>query len=154
LLLLRDDRVATRALGIEGDVVPPFLRDGSFVEDRLDRAFRHAGLAVDAVVRIDVQHLFALVEALHRADRHTVGVLAAVTGLANDERHERFLSMRMGERAARPRRPGTPRCLPLHMPAPRPKWTSQSKKSPSWLLAVPGPPINREHPQRSHEGLV
>src|SRR5258708_6744113 len=112
-----------RALGVEGVVGLPFLRDGGFVEDRLNRAFRHAGLAVDAVVRVDVQHLLALVEALHRADRDTVGVLAAVTGLGDDEGHERLLAMRVRELAAWPRRPGPPRCLPLHMPAPRPKWT-------------------------------
>src|SRR5262249_17055574 len=68
ILLLRDDGMTTRPLGVESDVMPPFLGNIVFMEDRLDRAFRHAGLAVDAILRVDVEHLLALVEAFHRAD--------------------------------------------------------------------------------------
>ena len=58
------------------------------MEDRLDRAFRHAGLAVDAFVGMDVNHLVSLVEAFHGADHHAVGVLAGEAGLGDDVRHD------------------------------------------------------------------
>src|SRR5262249_26692933 len=50
-------------------------------------ALRHACLAVDAVLRVDVQHLLILPEALDRADGHAIGVLAVVARLANDVSH-------------------------------------------------------------------
>src|SRR5262249_38322890 len=71
-LLLGDARQLSGHLRVEGDVVTPRLGDGRLVEDGPDGALRDAGLAVDAVYRVDVQHLLALVEALHRADRDAV----------------------------------------------------------------------------------
>ncbi len=56
-------------------------------EDGLDRAFRHARFAVDAVGRVDVEHHVVLVETFHRADDAAVGVLAVVTGFADGMRH-------------------------------------------------------------------
>ena len=41
---------------------------GVLGEDRLDRALRLAGSAVDALLRIDDQHPLELVDAVHRAD--------------------------------------------------------------------------------------
>src|SRR5690606_976929 len=69
------------------DVPFPFLGHIVLVVDRLDGAFGHTGFTVDAFIRMDVQHLFAFVEAFHRADDHTVGVLTTVTGLGNHMRH-------------------------------------------------------------------
>ncbi len=66
----------------------PLFRHVVFVEDRFDRALGHAGFAVDAFVRMDVENLLAFVEALHRANHHTIGVLAAKARFANDVRHE------------------------------------------------------------------
>ena len=55
----------------------PFFGDVVFVEDRFDRAFRHARFAVDAFVRMDVQNLLPFVEAFDRANHDAIGVLAA-----------------------------------------------------------------------------
>ena len=58
-----------------------------FREDGFVRALGHARLAVDALFRVDVEHLVVLVEAFDRTDGDAVGVLAIVTGLANNMRH-------------------------------------------------------------------
>src|ERR1700760_2842911 len=42
--------------------------------DRIRRAFRFADTAVDAFVRMDHQHVVALVEAIYRADFDAIGV--------------------------------------------------------------------------------
>src|SRR4029077_16393719 len=47
--------------------VLPLLRCVVLVEDRLDRADRLAGAAVDALVRVDVERALALVDAVDRA---------------------------------------------------------------------------------------
>jgi hypothetical protein len=60
------------------------------VEDRLDWALRNAGFAIDALVRVDIEHLLALVEALHGAHHHAIGVLAAEAGFGNDMSHGLF----------------------------------------------------------------
>src|SRR4029450_13384446 len=62
-------------LGVDGGPVGPLAGHVGLGEDGLDRALRHARLAVDAVGRVDVQHLLVLVETLHRADGYAVGVL-------------------------------------------------------------------------------
>src|SRR5690606_17258234 len=54
-------------LVVGGDVVLPLLRHVVLVEDRLDRADRLARTAVDTLIRMDVQHAVALVDAVHRA---------------------------------------------------------------------------------------
>ena len=48
-------------------VVAPLVRQVVLVEDRLDRAHRLAGAAVDALVGVDVEHPPALVDAVDRA---------------------------------------------------------------------------------------
>src|SRR5262249_34095747 len=73
---LRDNcGVAAGAIGVEGDVVLPFLGNRGFRIDRLDGAFERAGFAVNAMFGVDVQHLLPLVKAVARADGHAVGVL-------------------------------------------------------------------------------
>src|SRR5262249_59924368 len=74
-------------LRVERRVVRPLWRHVGFGEDRLDRAFGHARLAIDAIIRVDPKHHVVLVEALHRADRDAVGILAVVTRLANGVSH-------------------------------------------------------------------
>src|SRR5215471_4965787 len=54
-------------LGVLGGERRPLLGDVVFVEDRLDRADRFAGAAVDAFVGVDVEHPLALVDAVDRA---------------------------------------------------------------------------------------
>ena len=75
-------------VGVQRRVARPLRRHVGLGEDRLDRAFRHARLAVDAVDRVDVQHHVVLVEALDRADGHAIGVLAVVARFANGVRHD------------------------------------------------------------------
>ena len=77
-------------LGVQRRVMRPLRRHVGFRKDRLHRALRHARLAVDAVLRIDVQHHIVLIEALDRADGHAIGVLAIVTRFANSMRHFLF----------------------------------------------------------------
>src|SRR5262249_40413627 len=84
------------ALGVEGGEAGPLGRHVGLGEDGLDGALRHARLAVDAVGRVDVEHLLVLVEALHRADRDAVGVLAVVAGLADGVGHRTVVLSRCG----------------------------------------------------------
>ena len=63
-------------------------------EDRLNGTHRHAGAAVDALVRVDIQHLrlgkpgliLTRVNAVHRADIDTGRIFRADAGLADDVR--------------------------------------------------------------------
>ena len=57
-------------------------------EDRLDRALRLAGAAVDALLGVDHQHPAHLVDAVHRADVDAGLVLQVDAGLGDDVRHE------------------------------------------------------------------
>ena len=80
---------------VHRDEVLPLL--GRFVEreDRLDRARRHAGAAVDALVRMNVEHLgrrevrlvLARMDAVDRADVHARRVLRADARFADDVGH-------------------------------------------------------------------
>jgi len=64
----------------------PFLEPRLGVRlDRVDRAFRHADPAIDAFVRVDDEHVLALVEAVHGAHVDAVHDFAANTTLVDDE---------------------------------------------------------------------
>src|SRR5262249_35803851 len=78
------------ALRVELHEVPPLLRHIAFKEDGVHRALRLARVAVDARVRIDVQHHVILVEALHRADDYAVGELAIAARFAHNIGHRRY----------------------------------------------------------------
>src|SRR5262245_55267652 len=70
----------------------PLLRCFVEREDRVDRARRHAGAAVDALVGMNIKHVgagvasfvFPRVNAIHRTDVHARGILGADAWLAND----------------------------------------------------------------------
>src|SRR5262245_5317014 len=85
--LLRNHGTLRRHFGVEGDEVFLIFGQVVLVEDGLDGACRHAGLAVDAFIRVDVENLLPLVEALYRANDDAVRVLAAKAGLANNVGH-------------------------------------------------------------------
>jgi hypothetical protein len=53
----------------------------------VDRALGNADGAVNALVRVYHQHVRAFAETVHRANIHTVGVLATDTGFRNDVGH-------------------------------------------------------------------
>ena len=64
----------------------PFLKPRLGVRlDRVDRAFRHADPAIDAFVRVDDEHVLALVKAVHGAHVDAVHDFAANTALVDDE---------------------------------------------------------------------
>src|SRR5689334_706519 len=55
--------------------------------DGVGGAFRLAHAAVDALVRMDDQHVLALVETIYRANLDAVGVLALDAGFSDDVSH-------------------------------------------------------------------
>jgi len=57
--------------------------------DGVDRAFRLAHPAVDTLVRMDNQHVLALVETVDGANFHAVHVLALDAGFSDDIGHRR-----------------------------------------------------------------
>src|SRR5471032_500560 len=82
-----------RPLGRKGTIqlqplLHALLRIG---HDRAGRAFGLTDAAVDALVWIDDQHVFALVEAIHGADFDTVHVLALDASLGHDIGHQTLL---------------------------------------------------------------
>ena len=47
------------------------------MENRFDWAFRNASFTVNALFRMNVEHLIAFVEAFHGAYDHAIGVFAS-----------------------------------------------------------------------------
>src|SRR5580765_6490408 len=82
-------------VAIPGDEAIPRPRRLVERENRVDRTRRHAGTTVDALVRMNVQHLsrwklrfvFPRVDAVHRAYIHASRVLRTNAWLADDVRH-------------------------------------------------------------------
>ncbi|VXB60993.1 hypothetical protein ARTHRO9AX_180479 [Arthrobacter sp. 9AX] len=87
-------------------VVRPFVRGVVLVVDRLDRADRFAGSAVDAFVRMDVQRTLTLIDAVDRALFNTCLVLDIYTRLRDYVRHVPGLST-LGPASRRFSRPAT-----------------------------------------------
>src|SRR5262245_40794075 len=86
------DRVAGGSLLLEEHPVllderQPLLGHAVVGEDRLDRAGGLAGLAVDALVGVDVIHVLALVDAVDGTHLDARLVLDADTGFGDDEGH-------------------------------------------------------------------
>ena len=77
----------------------PFLKPGFAISlDGIDGAFRFANATVDAFVRVDDEHVLALVEAVHGAHVDAVHDFAANTALVDDEGQISVLSAdRSGE---------------------------------------------------------
>src|SRR5262249_47047224 len=82
-----DPRVVLEELLVDLDVVLPLLRGLVLGEDRLDRAHRLAGAAVDALLGVDVEHRLPLVDAVNRAHLHAGLVFHADARLGNDIGH-------------------------------------------------------------------
>src|SRR2546421_462866 len=82
----------------ELDVYPievlQLIRQVILVEDRLDRADRLAGSAVHALVRVDVHHPRALIDAVHRALVDTCPVEQVDAAFSDDVGHVRNSSFR------------------------------------------------------------
>ncbi len=94
-------------------VVLPLVGQVVLVVDRLDRAHRFAGTAVDALVGVDVQRAVTLVDAVDRALVDARAVLDVHTRKGDHIRHSSSLvrpagsAMRSGHATARATRSGT-----------------------------------------------
>jgi hypothetical protein len=86
-LLFRDRRGLRRHFRIQFDERLLIFRNVVLMEDCFDRAFRYARLAIDALIRMDVEHLLPFVEAFDRANHNAIGVFATEARLANDVSH-------------------------------------------------------------------
>ena len=101
LELIGDDfpflRVGRRSL-LGRDIGPRFCEFGVDTEpllnaglgvglDRVDRAFRLANTAIDALIRMDDQHIFALVKAVDRADLDAIHVFTFDAIVVDDIGH-------------------------------------------------------------------
>ena len=68
--------------------IDPHLCPGVAIRhDRLDWTFRLADAAVNAIALPDDKHALALVKAIHRTDRDTVGIFAPDTAIGHNKRH-------------------------------------------------------------------
>src|SRR5580704_4082492 len=85
ILLLGDIRPT---LGILRIYLEPLFQPRLGVRlDGIGRAFGLAHAAIDAFVRMDHQHVVALVEAVYRADFHAIGIFAFDAGFSDDVSH-------------------------------------------------------------------
>jgi hypothetical protein len=69
----------------------PRIRNCGVRKDRFHGAFRSTAVAVDAVLRGNVELHVVSVEAFAWADDNAIGVLAVVARLANNKGHELYL---------------------------------------------------------------
>src|SRR5512139_1918633 len=81
--LLADDGPLPGQLRVQRGVLPPSLRKVVVHEDRVHRADRLAGAAVDAVLGVDDQEVRSAVEAVDGANLDAVGIPAPDAGLGD-----------------------------------------------------------------------
>ena len=82
---LCDDRPLGRVLPIK---LQKLVRARIYVRyDGLDGAFRLANPAIDALIWVNDEHVFALVETVHGADFHAVGVFTGDTYVGHNKLH-------------------------------------------------------------------
>jgi hypothetical protein len=62
------------------------------MENGLNRALGNACLTIDALIGMDVEHLFPFVEALYGANNDAIGIAAAYARLGNNVSHDENLS--------------------------------------------------------------
>jgi hypothetical protein len=87
LLAFGDAGALGSHLGVQLDVLLHFSGDVVLVENGFNRAFRDTRFAVDAFVRVDVQHGLAFVETLYGANDNAIRIATAITGLGDDVSH-------------------------------------------------------------------
>jgi hypothetical protein len=88
LLGIVDHGQAGGALLIDLDPLLKLVGQLSIVVNGLHGTLRYASTAVDALLGIDVEHVFVGVKAVDGAHRHTVGEAALAAVVGNDEGHE------------------------------------------------------------------
>ena len=87
LARLGDDGPILRQFGVKFQELFLTGRNLVFGNDGIDRAFRLAQRAIDAFLRIDHEHVRALVEAIHGADFHAVHQFALDAAFQYQEGH-------------------------------------------------------------------
>ena len=88
LLLLRD---VWPALGVFGIDFKPLLEPRLTVRlYGLGGAFRFANTAIDALIRMNDEHVLAFVKAIDRANFNAIGIFAFDTGIVDDVSHPRL----------------------------------------------------------------
>src|SRR5258708_23427515 len=97
-LRLSRRRLALEDVAVQGGVLLPLCRHVFLGEDGRDGALRFARAAIDALVRVDVQHVGPLVDAIHRAHVYTRAIFDVDARLGDHIRHLRF-SERLSEYA-------------------------------------------------------
>src|SRR5690606_30422107 len=105
---------------------------------RADGAFRLAYAAINALIGVDNQHVLALVETIHGADFHAIGVFAADAGFGHDIGHGRLFNPpssnpQASRRSDSPksRRPDDSRTEPWSAPSSARATTPRPPKPPS-----------------------
>src|SRR6267142_2777472 len=83
-----DSGIVLEELLVQLDEALPLIRRLVFREDRLDRAHGLTRAAVDALVRMDVEHRLAFVDAIHRTDLDAGLVLHVDARFSDDVRHQ------------------------------------------------------------------
>src|SRR5207302_9114200 len=120
-----DHRALRRHLGIQLNECLLIFRHVVLMKDRFHRALRHAGLAVDALIRMDIEHLLAFIKTLDRANHNAIGVFAAEAGLDNYMGHLTNLSSRSSTSTAKQQ--NFMEFWALHSSAMRPRTTTDFK---------------------------
>jgi hypothetical protein len=108
LLLFGDDFALRRHLRIQFNEAFPLSRNIVLMENGLDRALGDASLAIDALIGMDVEHLFPFVEALYGANNNAIGIAAAYARLGNNVSHDENLSNELPNRSELPNQFGKP----------------------------------------------
>jgi len=90
LLFFGNDRALGGHFRVQLNVASPLLWDFFLRIDRLHRALRDAGVAIDTHGRIDIEHPLPFSERLYGTNDHAIGVLAIQTWFTNDMRHFPF----------------------------------------------------------------
>src|SRR5258708_17216944 len=97
-LRLSRRRLALEDVAVQGGVLLPLRRHVFLGEDGRDGALRFARAAIDALVRVDVQHVGPLVDAIHGAHVDTRAIFDVDARLGDHIRHLPF-SERLNEYA-------------------------------------------------------
>ena len=87
LLFFRDYFALRCHFCVHFRIVFPLVRNVILVEYRFDWAFGDASFAVDALIRVDVEHLFPFVKAFHGTYDHAICITASNTWLRHNVCH-------------------------------------------------------------------
>jgi hypothetical protein len=69
----------------------PFGRHIAFRENSFDGALRHAGVTIDAGLRVYHQHVVVYVKSIDRTNHGAIGVSTVNAGLSHHVRHKRII---------------------------------------------------------------